>query len=290
MAEALKKIQLEDRQGVAVVPLTMAGSVYFNEGDETLQEKVEKTDIGYMKAQRESDVNTLKDLTSNGIDDIHTAGSPYQPQLDSISGDIKRMDEQEYPLRVDYSIEPFFSAGVYRNLIRVRVEEYETGTPKLAYLSIEKGYNGVVEQIYESYKTMNYAEVESTIQYGKEDFRFRAHKQNSDKEVTLVTSRYLCFIGTSTASAATETMATGLTKVLVEDLDMTVDIATEEGEYIWFIVPKQLYIKEIRSSGFEVTLDEPVAKINVLDYGKFNAYRTLNPLGTATWRLVVKQA
>ena len=82
----------------------------------------------------------------------------------------------------------------------------------------------------------------------------------------------------------TETMDT-LSKVSSTGVSFNPQINTNNGEYIWLIVPNYLTISRVTSAGVDVTLAAVQTVTNSL--GTFKAYRTANTLTTETWKLVI---
>ena len=82
----------------------------------------------------------------------------------------------------------------------------------------------------------------------------------------------------------TETMDT-LSKVSSTGVSFNPQINTNNGEYIWLIVPDYLTISRVTSAGVDVTLAAVQTVTNSL--GTFKAYRTANTLTTETWKLVI---
>jgi hypothetical protein len=257
---------------------------------ETLQRRVEKTDVANMNNELQKDLGVLYRLETVGLEDVMNAGSAYTPQIESLYENADILDSKEFPFDLRYTIEPDFNNGAFKNYITVDVKEYGNKSPKLSLMYIDKTYGGVTERIYKSYSTSSSVELETPIQYGKETFTFHAEKLMSIKEDTETATKYLCFIGANPAQTATESITTGLTKYLVDRIDMNIEVSTTNGDYIWFILPEELYIKSVRSSGFEVPLHGAPSRLNVFGFGAYNAYRTNKPLGDAVWKLSVKQA
>ena len=76
-----------------------------------------------------------------------------------------------------------------------------------------------------------------------------------------------------------------LNKISSTGVSFNPKVTTKDNDYIWLVVPSYLSIARVTSAGFDVTLATPQTIINNL--GSFKAYRTANPLTTATWNLVI---
>ena len=76
-----------------------------------------------------------------------------------------------------------------------------------------------------------------------------------------------------------------LNKVSATGVSFNPKVTTKDNDYIWLVVPSYLSISRATSAGFDVTLAAPQTITNSL--GSFKAYRTANPLTSATWNLVI---
>ena len=125
----------------------------------------------------------------------------------------------------------------------------------------------------------------ATISGNAEGFIAEAVKGNKSNTVTDV--KYVCYFGAN----ANETVASvedfsGLTKVQTTSINVTRKIQTNSDEFIWIIVPNVLFINRVTSSGFDVSLNEPVNVTTTL--GTFKAYRSKNALDSASWTLNIE--
>lgn len=126
--------------------------------------------------------------------------------------------------------------------------------------------------------------MQTKIEGSREIFKFAVTKTGRTGKGTSAT-RYLCYYGSSSVkNMTTETMDT-LSKVSSTGVSFNPQINTNNGEYIWLIVPNYLTISRVTSAGLDVTLAAAQTVTNSL--GTFKAYRTANTLTTETWKLVI---
>lgn len=133
--------------------------------------------------------------------------------------------------------------------------------------------------------------VTSPIEGNKEDFSITVTKEGKTSQGMTLPSRYLGYIGASGVDALTSEEMDSLGKVILHlDEDGGIkptrkEVATSNYNYIWVVVPETLEARLVAGNGIPITLAEPQAVSNPL--GKYNAYRSLNPLTEETWELVI---
>lgn len=122
------------------------------------------------------------------------------------------------------------------------------------------------------------------IEGAREIFKFAVTKKGRTGKSTSQT-RYLCYFGGNPAATMTAEILNTLSRVSTTGVSFNPKVTTKDNDYIWLVVPSYLSITRVTSAGFDVTLAAPQTITNNL--GSFKAYRTANPLTTATWNLVI---
>nr|DAE39641.1 MAG TPA: Tail fiber protein [Crassvirales sp.] len=122
------------------------------------------------------------------------------------------------------------------------------------------------------------------IEGAREIFRFEVTKKGRTGKSTSQT-RYLCYFGGNPAATMTAEILNTLSKVSATGVSFNPSITTKDNDYIWLVVPSYLSISRVTSAGFDVPLSTSQAITNSL--GNFKAYRTINPLTTNSWNLVI---
>lgn len=122
------------------------------------------------------------------------------------------------------------------------------------------------------------------IEGAREIFKFAVEKKGRTGKSTSQT-RYLFYSGGNPAATMTAEILNTLNKVSSTGVSFNPKITTKDNDYIWLVVPSYLSITRVTSAGFDVTISAPQTITNSL--GTFKAYRTANPLTTATWNLVI---
>ena len=150
-------------------------------------------------------------------------------------------------------------------------------------LSITKKVNDTAETILTNYPTSN-SSLTTPIQGARETFKFTVEKKGRTGKSTSQTC-YLCYFGGNPAATMTAEILNTLNKVSATGVSFNPSITTKDNDYIWLVVPSYLSINRVTSAGFEVPLSTPQTISNSL--GSFKAYRTINPLTSNTWNLVI---
>ncbi len=122
------------------------------------------------------------------------------------------------------------------------------------------------------------------IEGAREIFKFAVTKEGRTGKSTSQT-HYLCYFGGNPAATMTAEILNTLNKVSATGVSFNPKVTTKDNDYIWLVVPSYLSISRATSAGFDVTLAAPQTITNSL--GSFKAYRTANPLTSATWNLVI---
>ena len=206
--------------------------------------------------------------------------------LEGFSADtLSSLDELDYAVfPIDLKMTVKANSDVTSNYIEYHIKRKGvTFVPDNITIQRQVGSYGALVQIYSG----NTADgtTTATISGNIEGFIAEAVKGNKSKTVTDV--KYICYFGAN----ANETVASvedfsGLTKVQTTSINVTRKIQTNSDDFIWIIVPNVLFINRVTSSGFDVSLNEPVNVTTTL--GTFKAYRSKNALDSASWTLKIE--
>ena len=192
------------------------------------------------------------------------------------------MDYAVFPIDLKMTVKA--NSDVTSNNIEYHIKRKGvTFVPDNITIQRQVGSSGALAQIY-SGSTAD-GTTTATISGNVEGFIAEAVKGDKSKTVTDV--KYICYFGAN----ANETVASvedfsGLTKVQTASINVTRTIQTNSDEFIWIIVPNELFINRVTSSGFDVSLNEPVNVTTTL--GTFKAYRSKNALDSASWTLKIE--
>ena len=206
--------------------------------------------------------------------------------LEGFSADtLSSLDELDYAVfPIDLKMTVKANSDVTSNNIEYHIKRKGvTFVPDNITIQRQVGSSGALVQIY-SGSTAD-GTTTATISGNIEGFIAEAVKGDKSKTVTDV--KYICYFGAN----ANETVASvedfsGLTKVQTASINVTRTIQTNSDEFIWIIVPNVLFINRVTSSGFDVSLNEPVNVTTTL--GTFKAYRSKNALDSASWTLKIE--
>ena len=228
---------------------------------------------------------------------IRNDGSVYQCAVDDLTQEkfntlegfsadtLSSLDELDYAVfPIDLKMTVKANSDVTSNYIEYHIKRKGvTFVPDNITIQRQVGSYGALVQIY-SGSTAD-GTTTATISGNIEGFIAEAVKGNKSKTVTDV--KYICYFGAN----ANETVASvedfsGLTKVQTASINVTRTIQTNSDEFIWIIVPNVLFINRVTSSGFDVSLNEPVNVTTTL--GTFKAYRSKNALDSASWTLKIE--
>ena len=242
----------------------------------------------------------VDDLTQDRIDEIvNTIGLDVHEKLDALSGKtdgitntlegfsadtLSSLDELDYAVfPIDIKMTVKANSGITSNNIEYHIKRKGvTFVPDNITIQRQVGSSGALAQIY-SGSTAD-GTTTATISGNIEGFIAEAVKGNKSKTVTDV--KYICYFGANTnETVASVEDFSGLTKVQTTSINVTRTIQTNSDEFIWIIVPNVLFINRVTSSGFDVSLNEPVNVTTTL--GTFKAYRSKNALDSASWTLKI---
>ena len=228
----------------------------------------------------------IDDLTQEKFNAFSGKADDITNTLEGFSADtLSSLDELDYAVfPIDLKMTVKANSDVTSNNIEYHIKRKGvTFVPDNITIQRQVGSYGALVQIY-SGSTAD-GTTTATISGNIEGFIAEAVKGNKSKTVTDV--KYICYFGAN----ANETVASvedfsGLTKVQTTSINVTRTIQTNSDEFIWIIVPNVLFINRVTSSGFDVSLNEPVNVTTTL--GTFKAYRSKNALDSASWTLKIE--
>ena len=228
----------------------------------------------------------IDDLTQAKFNAFSDKADDITNTLEGFSADtLSSLDELDYAVfPIDLKMTVKANSDVTSNNIEYHIKRKGvTFVPDNITIQRQVGSYGALVQIY-SGSTAD-GTTTATISGNIEGFIAEAVKGNKSKTVTDV--KYICYFGAN----ANETVASvedfsGLTKVQTASINVTRTIQTNSDEFIWIIVPNVLFISRVTSSGFDVSLNEPVNVTTTL--GTFKAYRSKNALDSASWTLKIE--
>ena len=221
------------------------------------------------------------------IDDLTQAKfNAFSETLEGFSADThSSLDELDYAVfPIDLKMTVKANSDVTSNNIEYNIKRKGvTFVPDNITIQRQVGSIGALVQIYSG----NTADSSTTATISGNVEGFIAEAVKGDKSKTVTDVKYICYFGAN----ANETVASvedfsGLTKVQTTSINVTRTIQTNSDEFIWIIVPNVLFINRVTSSGFDVSLNEPVNVTTTL--GTFKAYRSKNALDSASWILKIE--
>ena len=201
--------------------------------------------------------------------------------IQNVDVSIAKLNDTVYPITLGFTIIP----NVDTMQTEVRYSVSSDNKPLVPdTLEVSKRINEDMEiGIIASTPVAN-GSLTTPIQGAREIFKFVVTKKGRTGKNTSQT-RYLCYFGGNSADTMTAEILNTLNKVSATGVSFNPSITTKDNDYIWLVVPSYLSISRVTSAGFDVTLAAPQTITNNL--GSFKAYRTANPLTTATWNLVI---
>lgn len=200
--------------------------------------------------------------------------------IQDVDKNLNKLNDTVYPIVPELSISP--------NVLTMKTDvtySVKSGNEYLVpdILSITKKVNDTAETILSNYPISN-SSLTTPIQGAREIFKFSVTKEGKTSQSTNQT-RYLCYYGGNAESTMTTEILNTLTRISATGVSFNPKVTTKDNDYIWLVVPSYLSITRVTSAGFDVTLVAPQTITNSL--GTFKAYRTANPLATATWNLTI---
>lgn len=201
--------------------------------------------------------------------------------IQDVDLNLAKLNDTVYPIVLGLSINPDLS----KMQTEVKYSVSSDGKPLTPdYLRLSKNINDSVVTAPLTITPSASGVVTTPIEGNKEIFELEVSKQGRTKKSTNLT-RYLCYYGGNSAEIMTAEILNVLAKASTPNVSFNPKITTNDNDYIWLVVPSYLSINRVTSAGFDVTLSTPQTITNSL--GTFKAYRTINPLTTNTWNLVI---
>lgn len=200
--------------------------------------------------------------------------------IQDVDKNLNKLNNTVYPIVLGFTINPNVNTMKTDVIYSVKSDN-EYLVPDT--LSITKKVNDEAETILTNYPTSN-SSLTTPIQGAREIFKFAVTKEGRTSQSTNQT-RYLCYYGGNAEATMTAEILNTLTRISSAGVSFNPKITTKDNDYIWLVVPSYLSINSVTSAGFQVTLVAPQIITNNL--GTFKAYRTVNPLTTTTWDLVI---
>ena len=200
--------------------------------------------------------------------------------IQDVDVSIAKLNDTVYPITLGFTVSP--NTGTMQTDIKYSITS--DGKPLVPdTLEMTKQINDSAPKVLTNAKVAS-GTVQTKIEGGREIFKFAVTKTGRTGKSTSAT-RYLCYYGSSSVKDMTAETMNALSKVSSTGVSFNPQINTNNGEYIWLIVPNYLTISRVTSAGFDVTLTAAQTVTNSL--GTFKAYRTANTLTAETWKLVI---
>lgn len=200
--------------------------------------------------------------------------------IQDVDVNIAKLNDTVYPITLGFTLTP--NVGTMQTEVKYSVSS--EGKPFMPdTLQISKQANDGLFKILTNTPSTG-GTLSDAIEGAREIFKFAVTKQGrTGKNATQ--TRYLFYSGGNPAATMTAEILNTLNKKSDDKLAFNPKVITKDNDYIWLVVPSYLSITRVTSAGFDVTLATPQTINNSL--GSFKAYRTANPLTTATWNLVI---
>ena len=200
--------------------------------------------------------------------------------IQNVDKNLAKLNDTVYPITLGFSINP--NVGSMQTDIRYSI--ISDGKPLVPdTLLVSKQINDATPKSLSNTPASS-GNLSTPIEGAREIFKFEVGKNGRTGKSTSQT-RYLCYHGGNPAATMTTEILNTLSKVSAIGVSFNPKVTTKDNDYIWIVVPSYLSISRVTSAGFDVTLAAPQSIKNSL--GTFKAYRTANPLTTATWNLVI---
>lgn len=201
--------------------------------------------------------------------------------IQDVDENLAKLNDTVYPITLGFTITP--NVGTMQTEVKYSVSV--EGKPFMPdTLEISKSVNDNLNMLILTRTPTSNGSENTNIEGCRETFKFSVTKKGRTGKITSQT-RYLCYFGGNPAATMTAEILNTLNNVSSTGVSFNPSITTKDNDYIWLVVPSYLSITRVTSAGFDVTLAAPQTITNSL--GTFKAYRTANPLATATWNLVI---
>lgn len=200
--------------------------------------------------------------------------------IQDVDENLAKLNDTVYPIILGFTITP--NVGTMQTEVRYSVSsDNKPLVPDTSIISKQINDNAPKNL---SENPSSGGTLSTPIEGAREIFKFAVTKKGRTGKSTSQT-RYLCYFGGNPAATMTAKILNTLNKVSATGVSFNPSITTKDNDYIWLVVPSYLSINRVTSAGFDVTLASPQTITNSL--GTFKAYRTANPLTSATWNLVI---
>lgn len=97
---------------------------------------------------------------------------------------------------------------------------------------------------------------------------------------------YVCCLTSTSASTLNSNTVAQLNYLLTSDKNITGEVHTDNGEYIYVLIPSTVSLKGVKSQNIGVKLSDTTSTL-ASNIGNFVCYRTLNALGANDWKLKI---
>ena len=200
--------------------------------------------------------------------------------IQNVDENLAKLNDTVYPIILGFTITP--NVGTMQTEVRYSVSsDNKPLVPDTSIISKQINDNAPKNL---SDTPSSGGTLSTPIEGAREIFKYAVTKEGRTGKSTSQT-RYLCYSGENPVATMTAEILNTLNKVSATGVSFNPKVSTKDNDYIWLVVPSYLSISRVTSAGFDVTLASPQTITNNL--GSFKAYRTANPLTTATWNLVI---
>lgn len=200
--------------------------------------------------------------------------------IQNVDESLAKLNDTVYPITLVFTINP--NVGTMQTEVKYSVSsDGKAFMPDTLQIS-KQANDGLFKVLTNTPSTSG--TLSDAIEGAREIFRFEVTKKGRTGKSTSQT-RYLCYFGGNPAATMTAGILNTLSKVSATGVSFNPKVTTKDNDYIWLVVPSYLSISRVTSAGFDVPLSTPQAITNSL--GNFKAYRTINPLTTNSWNLVI---
>ena len=232
------------------------------------------------------DNTIVSTLYEDVLSEVNISGNYYNIQKyiedtkSLFQANIDKLNDKVYPITLGFNVSP--NIGTMKTSINYSVvSDGKPLIPDIMKISKQVNDNTAIVLLDAPASSGN---LTTNIEGSREIFKFEVTKTGRTGKSTS-TTRYLCYYGGNSTDTMTDEILNTLSKVSSTGVSFNPKITTKDNDYIWLVVPSYLSINRVTSAGFDVTLATPQTITNNL--GSFKAYRTANPLTTATWNLVI---
>jgi hypothetical protein len=215
-----------------------------------------------------------------GRDKLSESVTEELDEIQSVSDNVAELQEIHFPLKGDLRVEP--NAAMEAENVTF-FGSYRGATIEPDRVTLTKSAGSETELLLDG--AVNHASIDTHVKANKEVFLLTIEKEGHGKRTEEVT-KYLILYGASAKSSVSESDLAVFERKITEQVQIECTISTEEGEYIWVLIPSDLAIESVISQGFEVVLNDFVTISS--DMGVFKAYRTKNALSKNTWNLKIR--